>query len=456
VRLLLVFVAGVGAALAVGSVLLYAVLTFTVSRTINTSALATAEGVQTLARQGELADPLPVSGIQIVQVVDAQGRVLSASANGDRLTPMLRDGQLRAALAGGFVTVPGSRAALSGPLRVCAVPVGDGRSVLVAAQVEQLQQSQRVLRTALLVTYPVLLLVLGVISWWVIGRTLRPVEALRAGAERISGSGQAERLPMPREGDEIHALSVTLNRMLDRLAASRGRQQAFVADAAHELRSPLASIRTQLEVAERLQARPSERGGGVGVGEEWSQPGELLADLLTDVHRLEVLVEDLLLLARSDADARPPSTRESLDIRALVGEVTARYAAARVPVSLADGPAVFASASEEEARRALGNLVDNAVRHSRTAVLVSVSVSPDGAEAVLAVDDDGPGIPEGERERVFERFTRLDDARDRDAGGSGLGLAIVRELARRAGGGVLLTDRPDGAPGLRAELRLPR
>ena len=437
VRLLLIGLAGVATALAIGSVALYAVLTVTVNRTIDRSAWATAEGVVELARQGSLADPLPVSGIQVVQVVDAANRVVNASANADRLVPMLRGAELGRAAEERYLTVPGSRAAVAGPLRVCALPVGDGRTVLVAAQVGEVQHGQDLLRTTLLISYPLLLAALGLIAWWVIGRTLRPVEQLRAGAERISGSGDDERLPTPREGDEIHALAVTLNRMLDRLAGSRARQRAFVADAAHELRSPVASIRTQLEVAQRL-----------------GEGGDLPADILTDVHRLEALVEDLLLLARSDADARPLSAREPLDVRELAGEVTGRYGSARVPVSLAPGPVVFASANRDEARRALRNLVDNAVRHAASEV--TVSAVPDGAHAVLTVADDGPGIPAQDRERVFERFTRLDHARGRDDGGTGLGLAIVRELARRGGGSVRLADRPDGRPGLTAELRLPR
>ena len=137
---------------------------------------------------------------------------------------------------------------------------------------------------SLLVTYPLLLAVLAVIAWWVIGRTLGPVEGLRAGAARISGTGRDERLPVPDTADEIHALAVTLNDMLDRLATSRERQRTFVADAAHELRSPLASMRTQLEVAQRL-----------------GEGGELADDLLADVQRLSRMVEDLLLLARAGA-----------------------------------------------------------------------------------------------------------------------------------------------------------
>jgi signal transduction histidine kinase len=259
---------------------------------------------------------------------------------------------------------------------------------------------------------------------------------LRSGAARISGSDQDERLAVPESADEIRALAVTLNDMLDRLAAARGRQRAFVADSAHELRSPLASLRTQLEVAQRL-----------------GEGGELATDLLADVTRLAALVEDLLLLARAGSDARPPSRRESLDVRALLVATASRYADARVPVSVSGGPAVYASVNAEELARVVANLVDNAMRHARSSVVLAVRA--EGGRAVLTVVDDGPGIPAGERERVFERFARLDDARDRDAGGTGLGLAIVRELLRRSGGSISLEDNPDGQ-GLAAAVHLAR
>jgi signal transduction histidine kinase len=280
-----------------------------------------------------------------------------------------------------------------------------------------------------------------VIAWRVIGWTLRPVEQLRAGAEqisrtrRINGPTDHERLPVPAAADEIHALAVTLNEMLDRLAEARERQRSFVADAAHELRSPLASIRAQLEVAERL-----------------GEGGTLPADLMMDLERLSGLVEDLLLLARADADTRPPARLTPVDARDLVTEMTATYPDARVPVILSANGSMMIMGDPEELRRAVGNLVDNAVRHARTRVEVAAEVDHD--QAVISVSDDGPGIPLADRERVFERFTRLDDSRGRSSGGAGLGLAIVRELVTRAGGTVALSAASSPWT-VRAELRLP-
>jgi signal transduction histidine kinase len=441
-RLLALGVTGVALALALGSVVLYAVLTFTVNRTVDDGAFATAQTVSAMMSENTVPNPLPVSGSQVVQVVNGSGAVVSGSVSADRLTPLLRPAELARALAGERISISGARAGLSGTLRAIAIPAATrsassstSPSIIVAVPVNDVEQSQRVLRTTLLFAYVPLVVVMALIAWQVIGSALKPVEMLRSGAARISGSDQDERLAVPETADEIRALALTLNDMLDRLAASRGRQRAFVADAAHELRSPLTSMRTQLEVAQHL-----------------GEGGELATDLLADVTRLSALVEDLLLLARAGSDSGPPPARESVDVRALMVETAKRYAGAKVPVSVADGPAVFARANSGELRRVLANLVDNALRHAGSEVVLAARA--EGGAAVLTVVDDGPGVPPDERERVFERFARLDDARDRDAGGTGLGLAIVRELLHRSDGSITLQDNPSG-PGLAAVVRLP-
>jgi len=438
IRLLALGVTGVALALALGSLVLYAVLTFTVNRTVDDGAFASARAVAAMVSDNAVPSPLPVSGSQVVQVVDGSGAVVSASVSADRLTPLLRPPELARALAGQRIPIPGARAGLSGTLRAIAVRAGPShaaQSVIVAVPVNDIEQAQSVLRTTLLLAYPPLVVVMALIAWRVIGSTLKPVETLRSGAARISGSDQDERLAVPESADEIRALALTLNDMLDRLAAARGRQRAFVADAAHELRSPLASMRTQLEVAQHL-----------------GEGGELATDLLADVARLSTLVEDLLLLARAGSDTAHPALRESVDVRALLVATAERYAGARVPVSVTGGPAVYANVNADELRRVLANLVDNAVRHASSAVVLAVRAHNGGA--VLTVVDDGPGIPADERERVFERFARLDDARDRDAGGTGLGLAIVRELLRRSEASISLQENPSG-PGLTAKVHLP-
>ncbi len=447
-RLITIGVVGMLVGLTGGAFVLYATLAYAVNRTLDNEASAAARDVAAMVDQQRLPNPVPVSGAQVIQVIDTQGRVVSGSATADRLVPLLRPAELARALAGGTVTVPGSRAGTVGPLRVRAIragPADNPVSVLVAVQVGDVLTSQFVLRTSLMIAIPLLVAGLAVIAWYVIGWTLRPVEQLRLGAERIGASVEGgagargplpppERLPVPPARDEIQALALTLNDMLGRLAAGRARQRTFVADAAHELRSPLASMRTQLEVAQHL-----------------GEAGRLPADLLPEVDRLSALVEDLLLLARADADAPLPARVDRVEVAALLTAISESYAEARVAVRTDRlDPAARVTASVDELRRAVTNLVDNAVRHARSAV--TLSVVADGGDVLIAVADDGPGIAPADRERVFDRFTRLDDARDRDAGGTGLGLPIVRELVRRAGGSVGFGTEPNVS---RAEIRLP-
>ena len=444
-RLMSIGVLGVAGALVLGGLLLYAVLTAALTRTVQASALSSAREVALLVETNRLPDPVPVSGAQVVQVIDAQGRVVSGSPTADRLTALVTPDERQSALAGDAVMVPGARAGLSGSLQVAALEANAGGkrvTVVAAAPTADVEASGRTLRLLLLVLFPLLLAVLAVIAWRIIGAALRPVEALRLGAARIDAtSSDTERLPVPATQDEISALATTLNEMLERVAAARRTQRAFVADAAHELRSPLASMRTQLEVAQRLgEAEP------------------LAAELLADVDRLSALVEDLLLLARTDEGGGGSAVGE-VDVGALLRSVAGRYAGGRVPVRLTvgdRGPGVddcplVVRFPQDDLMRVLTNVIDNAVRHARTAVLIDVAARR--SEVQVRISDDGHGIPEVDRERVFDRFTRLDEARDRDRGGSGLGLAITRELLRRGGGTIRLED---AEPGVRAVITLRR
>ena len=438
-RLSWVSVLAVAVGLLAGGVLLVAVLNFALLRAVNTEALDTARAVANLVDQDSLSDPIPATpGVQ-VQVVDAQGRVRAVSGTADRLVPILYPDELRRLADGDGRVIPGDRIGLPGEVRVVVVDAGrpgDPVRVLVARSTAEVAQGVHILRVTLLVAFPLLVALLGVVAWRVVGAALRPVEALRAGAEEITGAARSDRLPVPDSGDEIHRLAVTLNDMLHRLDAARARQRAFVADAAHELRSPLTNMRTELEVAQRL-------------ADDTDWPA-LADDLLTDVDRLSRLVDDLLLLARADdattrAAAAPAAT---VELGGLLGEVAARYPAVRYEPPAGPLPT---TGDRDALARVVANLLDNAVRHADKRVLLSAGA--DGGYQRISVCDDGPGIPAADRERVFQRFTRLDDARARDAGGSGLGLAIVRELVRRHHGTVTLGD---AEPGLRADVRLPR
>lgn len=441
-RLMLIGLAGVAGALLIGGVSLYAVLTTSLGRSVEGTARASAEQVALLVDAGRVPDPVPVSGSQVVQVLDAQGRVVAGSVTADRMTSLVTPDELRRALAGEQVVVAGNRSGLSGRLQVVVVPAGaavpSGReyAVVAAAPTGDIDQSARTLRTLLLWIFPLLLAVLAAIAWRVIGAALAPVEALRRGAERIDeSSSETDRLPVPPTRDEVSALAMTLNAMLDRITVARRKQRAFVADAAHELRSPLASMRTQLEVAQRL-----------------GEGGDLPAELLADVDRLSTLVDDLLILARA-GDAAATRRSSEVDVTALLFDVAGRYGSARVPVGTAPGLAgrrLLPRVVPDDLTRALTNLVDNAVRHARTRVVLDATSV--GHQVEVTVTDDGHGISAEDRERVFDRFTRLDEARDRDSGGSGLGLPIARALLLRSGGDVHLED---ASPGVRAVVRLP-
>ncbi|MET8400465.1 HAMP domain-containing sensor histidine kinase [Streptomyces sp900116325] len=289
-------------------------------------------------------------------------------------------------------------------------------------------------RRAMLIGLPVMLLIVAAVTWLMTRRALRPVEGIRAEMSAITASEDlSRRVPEPGSRDEIARLARTTNETLTALEASVDRQRRFVADASHELRSPIASLRTQLEVG---AAHP-----------------ELLdvPSAVTDTVRLQALAADLLLLARLDAGERPGSTR--LDIGALVHEEVSQRTGDRIPVAVSVPPSepLEVTGSRSQLARIIGNLLDNAERHAESSVAVSVCTERGGV--VVAVGDDGPGVPEPESERIFERFVRLDDARSRDEGGAGLGLAIARDVARRHHGTLTVTRSPEG--GARFELRLP-
>ncbi len=431
-RLMLIGTGGLAVGLLLGGLLLVSVLRVVLDKALDSGARRAAADVVDLIDANGLVNPVPTAGTQFVQVVDDQNRVLAASITADRLNPLLHPDELARAQQGRVVIIGGDRVGIEGGLRVVAEQSPSGsRTVLVAIPAADIRQSLATVAHALLVAYPLLLGALAALAWWVVGWTLRPVEQLRRGAEEISAA-QVGRLPVPDGEDELHRLALTLNRMLDRLEAARSRQRAFVADAAHELRSPIASLRTQLDVAAHLGEPPA------------------LADLSADVDRLGRLVSDLLLLARADEGDPGLRGHEPVELRALLTEVSGAYASARVPVAVAPGGPQWTVGDPVALRRMVDNLVGNAVRHATSAVTLAAQRSAD--RAVLTVTDDGPGIPEPDRARVFDRFTRLDDARTRDDGGAGLGLAIVHELVRLHGGTVTLGN---AAPGLRVAVALP-
>ncbi|MDK1474873.1 HAMP domain-containing sensor histidine kinase [Streptomyces sp. 549] len=336
--------------------------------------------------------------------------------------------------ADGTATEDGERRDYRFAVAEARTPQGEALTVYAGAELAVEQAALGTVRTALLVGSPLLLAVVAVTTWRVTRRALRPVEGIRREMAEITRSTDlSRRVPEPPVADEVGRLARTTNETLAALEGSVERQRRFVADASHELRSPIASLRTQLEVGE---AHP-----------------ELLdvAGAVQDTVRLQDLAADLLLLARLDAGER--HTRRHVALAALVGEEVARRPADRFAVRAEPLADVEVVGSAGQLARVLRNLLDNAQRHAAASVRVSVRRVPGGEWAVLEVADDGQGVPDDERERVFERFVRLDDARSRDDGGAGLGLAIAREVAHRHGGTLHADRAPEG--GALFVLRLP-
>ncbi|HWM15362.1 MAG TPA: ATP-binding protein [Microbacterium sp.] len=272
----------------------------------------------------------------------------------------------------------------------------------------------------LAVSVPLVAGVVALTTWFAVGRSLAPVERMRRQVERMSGSDLSLRVDETHTGDEIGRLAHTMNGMLARLQQSQAAQRRFISDASHELKSPLASLRQYAEVA---RAHP-----------ERISPTELSDAVLDEGARLERLVQGMLVLSRADEGALALNVADVDLDDLLLAEVQRLRALGRIAV---DATAIDPARVRGDLgllRRVTRNLADNAARHARSTVTLGVRQTEQGA--VLTVEDDGSGIPPAERDRIFERFVRLDEARARDAGGSGLGLAIVREIVRAHGGDV--------------------
>ncbi|MCS5723137.1 HAMP domain-containing histidine kinase [Herbiconiux sp. CPCC 203407] len=301
----------------------------------------------------------------------------------------------------------------------------------------------------LLVAVPLIVALVAITCWIVVGRALRPVERIRRETEQVSGDDLARRVAEPGTHDEIGRLATTMNSMLDRLEQSQLRQRRFVADASHELRSPLSSLRQNAEVAR-------DYPGCV-------DPARFATAVADDSERMAELVDALLVLSKADERSLRLKLRPvDLDDLALAEAARLREfrppsagAASAEPVALTvDASGIAAARVRGDDRmlaRVLRNLGDNAARHAHSRVTISTAVV--AGRSTVTVDDDGSGIPETERDRVFERFVRLDEARSRDRGGSGLGLAIVRELVAAHGGTITVGTSPRG--GARFVVSLP-
>lgn len=426
----------VGVALLAGAVALVVGLRHVLTREVETAARLHAADLAGALEAGTEPRALAVADGDdlLVQVLNRAGRVVAASpaVAGEPPVARLRPGE------SARVTVPVDDDVYLATATAASNLQGQQLTVIAARSLENVDESARAVTGLLAIGLPLLLIVVAGTIWSMVGHALAPVEAIRRQVDGISAAELHRRVPNPPGADEIARLAATMNRMLGRLEQAQTRQRRFVSDASHELRSPVASIRQHAEVA---LAHP----GGITVA-------ELAETVLAEDLRVQRLVDDLLLLARVDEHTLG-LRRRPLDLDDLVFDEARRL---RGTTSLrVDTTAVSAgrvNADPASLGRVLRNLTDNAARHARASI--AFALAERGADVVLDIDDDGPGIPAGDRNRVFQRFVRLDDARARDAGGAGLGLAIAAELVAAHGGTVAVADSPTG--GARLRLRLPR
>ncbi|MDQ3661055.1 MAG: HAMP domain-containing histidine kinase [Actinomycetota bacterium] len=432
----------VGAALIIAGIAMVVLLR---SQLIDRVELAALRQAQDVAEDFSPADDPSkrpeASEDEFIQVVDAQGTVVASSDN-------VADDYRRRAIveemtAGDADAEPIAEIAPfvkgeDGPFLAVAVEAETSNrdfEVIVGKSLEPVSDTVQAVAVLLLAGIPLLLLVVGSVSARVAGSALAPVEAMRDEVERISSRDLHRRVPQPPGGDEISRLATTMNGMLARLEKGQARQRRFISDASHELRSPVATIRQHAEVA---LAHP-----------EISKLEELADVVLQENTRLQGLVEDLLLLSHADEGTMQLRT-QAVDVDDLVFEEAKRLRATtelRVRTSRVSAGRV--SGDKGQLNRLIRNLSNNAARHARGVVEFSLR---DGDESILlTVDDDGGGVAPSERERIFERFVRLEEGRDRDSGGTGLGLAIVAEIATAHAATVGVADSPLG--GARFEVR---
>lgn len=434
VRITLVATAVSAVALVAGAFVLVSMLSSRLTDTVRSGAQTHADEVATaLSNSGLASLRLADDDDRLVQVLDSNDAVIRSS------TPEIAGSPMSAVSPGNSTTI---RVAFDDDDYLAVATVVDtdqGRYTVVTAHaLDQVAESRRALATLLAAGVPILLLLLVVTTWRVVGGALAPVEAIRREVDEVSAVELHRRVPQPAGDDEIARLAATMNRMLSRLEASRVRQQQFVSDASHELRSPIASLRAHAEVA---SAHP----------DRVSTP-QLAETVLAESLRVQQLVENLLVLARAD-EQHPTPRHEPVDLDDLVFSEAQRVRS-RSGVAL-DTSRVSAGRVRGDAsllRRVIGNLLDNAVRHADSRV--EVGLREEGESVHLRVDDDGRGVPSGDRELVFARFFRLDDARASDDGGAGLGLAIVAEVVSAHSGTVGLSESSSG--GARFDIRLPR
>lgn len=423
----------VGTALVVGAILLTGLLRNRLDDTATTAAALRARDIAGLAASGGLPPTLALPGEEsaVVQVLSASGTVIASSENiqGEAAITTRRPS------AGSelITTIVVTAIDAADPMRVVAVSADTPEGPVTVYAAESLERSEETVQSivgVLTVTIPAILALVAALTWWAVGRTLRPVREITSTLAEITATDLHRRVPAASTGDAIGTLADTVNDTLARLETAVERQRRFIADASHELRGPLAALRGDLEVSISHPERT-----------EWTI---VATDTLSDVDRLQHLTEDLLTLARLGATASSLLTNE-VDLVELVHDERRRLTTRpELSINITDPHiAVVVTGSPNHLRRVIRNLLDNAVHHAAAQIDIHVETLP--SQARLRIADDGPGIPDSDKRRVIEPFVRLDEARTRDHGGTGLGLAIVDEIVRAHHGTMHLADnRPTG------------
>jgi heavy metal sensor kinase len=368
------------------------------------------------------------------QVLNPDGRVVTAFGDPVARRPMATRDEIAEAMAGRSLLVTHRLAGQAFRLTVRQVAHAGRRQVLVAGQsLAPVERSVRRVVVLLLLAGPAALLATAVGGWWLARRSLRPVEHMTSTAAAIEVGRLAERVPEPRARDELAHLARTLNTMLDRIERGVAEQRRLVADASHELRSPLAAMRAELDVSLRTdELSPDARA--------------VLESTREEVDALSRTVDDLLTLAAVDDALELRRERSDLaSLAARVGGALQPLALARGVTIEQAGPAAPVHADHARLAHAIRNVVENAIKFSPAGGTVRLTTGVDGATARLVIEDEGPGIPPELRERVFDRFYRVDASRTRATGGSGLGLAITREIVEAHGGRVRAEGRMPGS-----------
>ena len=419
-------------ALVVGALAAAVVLRRALTSDAESQLIERVDSVQSLMSAGLLPQVLAPTSREIgqVQVVDQEGSVvavtpgLAGSTRLDVVDPPPVGNQTMATVDGQAIGgVPGQQYRLVA--RTVSTRIGP-LTIYAVTSLDASHRAERYLRNSLLIGIPLLVALAAWLIYLVVTRALAPVDAMRAEVDRIEAADLSGRVQASSSDDEIAKLGLTLNRMLDRLEEASSRQQLFAAAASHELRSPLSTIRTELEVGLAYPDRT-----------EWPKVAE---DSLIEVARLEELTRDLRILTRSR------SMHVSVSGPIELSELVAAEVVLRRPLRgiryVVDAAPSGINADPDAVVRVVRNLFDNAERHADGEIRVVVSSGPDGV--VLSVANDGPAIPTDDLERIFEPFMRLDEARSLDIGGSGLGLAIVRSIMTALGGSIVALEVDHG------------